>query len=443
MFFLCLLAGAVVTFNSPNLYRAETTLYFPAPSQPILSGGSAQGMTSDGLDTNLFLFGGMGHPSIQEYALAILKSRTMSDKVLDKFGEGLFPGRFHDRKRVQLRELMGRYIKIMMGVDKVITISVETVDPLLSKEIADFYTEQFKEIAKDAILTTAKNKRIHLTQQLELLKQELDAYEERLAAFEKAQRVVDLETETRAAVENYGRLLLMSASFKAEERSAQVKLDTLRDKMRKQAKMQDDEGRFTLLMDQPMIRDLVANLAHKEQELLKAQQSYTDLHPKVKELKNDIADIKSLIRRETAGYLSDIESDLVPSLIEAQTEVLGLRAQNEAMDGMIELEEEKLGRIPDLKVEYNRIKRTLENRELVLSLVEQELEKARIEEAREDAQVQVMDEAAVPDYRVKPDVMYNMILSGVLGLILGLMGCIYAEYGNRVVDNIAAGYFDE
>lgn len=433
---ISVIIGAVVSFLSPPLYRAQTSIYFPAHARPMLPAEMPSGSGENQMDINLLFLGQMIQPSMQDYAVAILKSQTVSDAVLDKYGEGIFPGRFKRRKRVQLREMMGRYIKIMMAADNVIHISVETPKPELSKEIADFYTQKFREISRDAVLTTAKNKRIHLEKQGKFLKEKLQKYEEEMASFERNRGVVDLEAETKSAVDNYGKLTIMAATAKAQEDKARIKLDALRESLRRQAETFEEKGSLPDIQDQPYIQELMKDLSEKELQLIQARQSYTDLHPKVKKLQGEVDDIKALLRKEIQGYLADVKSDLVPRLIDAQTEMMAAQAQTEALETLVKNKHLSMGKFPDLKLAYNRKKRKVETGQLVMNLVDKELEKARIEEAREDAQMQILDAAIVPDYKAKPEALYNMILAAIFGLILGTMACFYVEYANRVIRNV-------
>jgi len=435
---LSLIGGVVITFISPPLYRAETSIYFPVSPQPMLPGSIPKGTEMEGMEIGYAIFGQFSKPSIQDYASAMLKSRTMSDLVLDKYGENLFPGRFKKRKRVQLREMMKKNIKILLGADNVIRITVETPDPELSKEIANFYVTEFKKLARAAILTASKYKRIHLTKHRKVIKEKLQKYEQELASYEKAKQVVDPDAETKTAIDNYGQLLLLSATTKAQQYKAERKLETLRQKLKQQAKTFGKEGSYPSIKDQPVVQELYTSLSNKELELLKARQIYTDEHPIVIDLKKDVSDLRSLIRKNIENYLTGVDSNLVPRLIDAETEMLALKAQVASIDLFKEKQEEELEEIPDIRLNYNRLSRKVETTELILAMIEQELEKARVEEARDDAEVQVMDVAVTPDYKSKPDVIYNLLLSALLGMILGIMGAFFVEYANRVIDKMVS-----
>ena len=434
---LTFIGGAIITFISPPQYKAEASIYFPVQSSSMLPGYMpSQTGENSGLEMGFALFAQGGRPSMQEFALSILQSRTISDMVLDKYGERLFPGRFRKRKRVQLREMMKKPIKIMMGSDNVIRITVDSSDPELSREIADFYVNKFEEFSNQAVLTSSKYKRIHLTKQSKIINNRLNNLENKLTSYENKKKVVDIDLETKGAIENYNQLLLLDATTRAKLYKTEEKLASLKYKLKKQAETFDETGIYPSVQDQPVIQELHTTLSKKELQLLQAKQFYTNEHPKISELKKEVADTKTLIHQKIEKYLSGVKSNLVPRLVEVESEMLSLRSQTAALKDLLKQKEEELSKIPNIRLKYNRLKRKVQNTEMLQAMVEQELEKAKVEEAREDAGVQVLDAAVAPDFKSKPDVIYNLLLSLLFGLILGIMMSFYLEYTNRVIKNI-------
>jgi len=74
-----------------------------------------------------------------------------------------------------------------------------------------------------------------------------------------------------------------------------------------------------------------------------------------------------------------------------------------------------LGDVPELALEMIRLKRDVEIQSTVYSMLVQEYEKARIEEARDTPTVQILDRAEVPNLRSRPKRKMLVILGGVVG----------------------------
>lgn len=72
--------------------------------------------------------------------------------------------------------------------------------------------------------------------------------------------------------------------------------------------------------------------------------------------------------------------------------------------------------VPDVALEYVRLKREVEIQDTVFTMLTNEYEKARIEEARDTPVVQVLDRAEKPSLRSRPKRKIFAIVGGVLGL---------------------------
>jgi uncharacterized protein involved in exopolysaccharide biosynthesis len=72
--------------------------------------------------------------------------------------------------------------------------------------------------------------------------------------------------------------------------------------------------------------------------------------------------------------------------------------------------------IPDVGLQYLRLKREVEIQNTVFEMLTSEYEKARIEEARDTPVVQVLDRAEKPNIRSKPIRKVWAIVGGILGL---------------------------
>ncbi len=76
----------------------------------------------------------------------------------------------------------------------------------------------------------------------------------------------------------------------------------------------------------------------------------------------------------------------------------------------------RLGDIPDVALQYIRLRRAVEVQTTVYKMLVNEYEKARIEEARDTPVVQVLDEARAPTIRSRPKRKILAIVGGLLGV---------------------------
>jgi len=85
-------------------------------------------------------------------------------------------------------------------------------------------------------------------------------------------------------------------------------------------------------------------------------------------------------------------------------------------------------RVPELGLELVRLTRDVRVQETVVTLLTQQLEQARINEARDLPVVQVLDQAVAAERASKPRTALNLVVAGVTSLLTGIILAFGAEY---------------
>jgi uncharacterized protein involved in exopolysaccharide biosynthesis len=85
-----------------------------------------------------------------------------------------------------------------------------------------------------------------------------------------------------------------------------------------------------------------------------------------------------------------------------------------------------LGEIPDVALQYLRLRRAVEVQTTVYTMLVNEYEKARIEEARDTPVVQVLDRARTPNLRSRPQRKFFALVGGLLGLAWSAAVALFA-----------------
>jgi len=134
----------------------------------------------------------------------------------------------------------------------------------------------------------------------------------------------------------------------------------------------------------------------------------------------------SLLRAQYAAKQVEIQAmrefaaDQNPDLVRAQQELKSLEGQLVNVD--VENDRPKgdlvapKGKITQASLDYGRALREVKYREMVLELLTRQYEGARVDEARQGAQVQVVDPATVPD---RPSSLYKLLI--FLGALFGAL----------------------
>jgi uncharacterized protein involved in exopolysaccharide biosynthesis len=208
----------------------------------------------------------------------------------------------------------------------------------------------------------------------------------------------------------------------------------------------DVANRYISLLDE-FNQQLNATRASRKKEFIQEQLSKRELTLADAEWKLKVFQEtnKTLDINEQLGAAMSIVSDLTAKAIALETELMILEhyaesTSEEYRQKKLEYEqvleqlkklkintdqdEEDLLRsyiptledIPELALDMLRLKRNVEIENTVYIMLVKELEKARIEEARDTPTVQVMDRASVPNLRSRPRRKVMVVVGGIAGL---------------------------
>jgi uncharacterized protein involved in exopolysaccharide biosynthesis len=168
-------------------------------------------------------------------------------------------------------------------------------------------------------------------------------------------------------------------------------------------------------------------LADLEVRLSSAKEKYTDRHPEIVSLQAEIEDVKAKLTEEVERVvgtetrtLNTIYQQLYGTLINLEVEANALKAREEALLSIIAEREAELSTLPAQELELARLMREAKVLEELFILLRTRREEARISEAMQTADVQVIDAAMLPEQPVKPRVKLNIAIGGVLGVFLGV-----------------------
>lgn len=407
-FLILFSAGSLWTFLSPKYYKAEAAFFFPLSSP----GG--------GLLNTLGLSGIIDTPqSMGGYAVSILQSAGVSNNVIDKFGDRLFEGE-KDTPRFILLKKLKKIVKINLTESQVVQIAVETKDPVLSAETANFYMEEYRRYSQESNLFLASSHRENMEKQREIVRKELQDLENKLLAFQHSEKVVDPPAELQSMMQYYTNIKAAKVMSQVSLDQSQARLDALRRKLTQQAESSADNPDYSQMLGNPAISSLYQQIVLKEAELAKNLQSKTEENPAVIGLQNEISDMRELLSQRIRGHLAGVESELTSPLIEAYAETLSTDAKTQALERIVEDLEKKFQDIPELAHSYRQLHRDVLIKEKLLGYLEMEVEKARSDEFKNPSEIQILDRAVPPDMYSRPILRWYLL--GVL--ILSFIGSL-------------------
>jgi len=298
----------------------------------------------------------------------------------------------------------------------VVDVSFTDGVPEVAQRVVNTLVNEFQDVDIRQAQSESRRRRIFLDEQLREIDGQLSKSEDALAAFRSREQVFSSREKFQAQ-----QSALMTLDIRREELDANRRVyESLLQKLQQApGDRRDDELR--VLVAAP---DINANpvIAQLYQQLARYQTSYDSLttgewrsapgNPDVERLNQLVASSEQRLLGALRGQIATID---------ARREALGtLRTRNAAA----------IEALPRAESAEERLVRQVESNRLLADRLRDEFHKARMEEAVEAGQVEVVDLASLP-YRPVARLRTLRLLLGVLvGLTLGALGALLIDSTN-------------
>lgn len=124
-------------------------------------------------------------------------------------------------------------------------------------------------------------------------------------------------------------------------------------------------------------------------------------------------------------------SGSMPELVKVEAQKVAEVAKIDALAKEIGSVEKSLAALPDLALEFARLMRNLKVKEKVFGVLTEQFEMAKIAEAEEGSQFEVIDRAHIPQVKSKPRRSIMVILGGLSAGVLGVFAAFLIEFVRR------------
>ena len=193
-----LVSAAAVAFLIPQRF-VSTTRLMPPDSQSnsslaLVSALSGQSGLFGGLAGNL-----LGIQSTGDLFIGVLRSRSVEDQVINRFGlQRVYGVRLEDSARQDLEQNTSIAEDRTSGI---ITISVTDHDPKRAAAMAGAYVDELNTMMTQLSTSSAHRERVFLEERLSAVKQDLETAEKNFSQFASKNGTIDITEQGKAIVE--------------------------------------------------------------------------------------------------------------------------------------------------------------------------------------------------------------------------------------------------
>lgn len=218
------LGAAIVATSLSYAIRPEftaTTTLLP-PQQNGSSGSAllAQLGATGGALSAIGGAGSLGLKNPQEMYVSLMKSETVEDAVIRRFG---LQEVFHEKHLSVARKRFEQKVQIELGAkDGLIRVSITDTDPVKAAAMANTYVAEYRKFSSQLAVSEAGQRRLFFEQQLETEKEKLAQAEEDLKKTEQTTGLVEMDSQARALIQSASTLRAQIAAKEVQIASMQT-----------------------------------------------------------------------------------------------------------------------------------------------------------------------------------------------------------------------------
>ena len=340
-----------------------------------------------------------------------------------------------------LQELRNaRVTFIPLATTGIVQIRAEASNPRAALDMANTYIEILLARTRAFNIDDAKSTREYLTQQRTQVGEALQSSEKAFQEFTMTKGGIRLPDRVADIANRLAQLETTVAEVQANKSVNQTRLTALRAKLDAMPAPAKNANANTPPPAQT--QRLRARLAAFEGQLTEARSRFTDEHPRVRLIRQQIADVqrelgdavKDSTSAELAGSTTVPEQDrnaFAEMVAALDTSVASLTGQEGALRDQIAAFRKSLSGLSKDELEYRRLNSEVETNRRLATMIQEKLGGSRIREQGEMNVVKVIDPASAPIPAINQKRLKFLGIALGLAFILGVAVPGAAEYVNR------------
>lgn len=416
------LIGALIAFSTTPVYKASVTLLVE-PIQPKV-------VNLQPLD---------GAPPLTlfyETQYEIIRSRAIAETVVDKLGlvdNDLFRGGsdagLMSKARAWLSDApetaddarlrsaavarLQKHLSVHGGQkSQIVIVNYQSTNAELAAQIVNAVAQAYSEYGMESRVTRVKEATAWLSERLTGLRGQLAQSEAALAAYQSRESMVDTENRRHMINARIASLTAELVKAQAERSAAHIR--------HQQVQRLIEEGRgyegLIPILGNKLIDQLSIELGALRQKFSELNERYGEKHPKIIAAKADLEEASRRLEREARQAVNSIRKEYEAA-----------QAREDEANRQLEQQQAEMRNLTGKSFDLAKLEREVEsNRQLYETFLARFKE---IDTAGEGSatNVRVVDPAQPPRLPFKPDKKRIIVMSLILGLLLGVAAALLRE----------------
>jgi capsular exopolysaccharide synthesis family protein len=391
---------AIISFRTKPVYEAAATVEVEAETPQIQSLADLY-RGAPGWTDETFL----------QTQVDVLQSETLTSRTFEQLGvaeqapnsaaaggagQAESPAKRQERILAAWRSTISARL---MRDSRIIEVIVDSGDPQFAARAANAHVANYVDYNFHQKYDATRQASAFMEQQLDELKAKVEKSQQAMVDYEREHAIVDIGEKQNVVEQRLG-------SLSQDLTSAQS------DRMQKQSLYElanSKDSQAALVAQDELIQHLEEKLADLKGQYVEALDQYGTNFPKVVRLRSQVSEIQANIDRERNRVLTRLRNDYQAAL-----------AREKLLNAAVTQEKVEVGQLNQLLIQHNMLKHEFETNQQLYESLLQHLKDATVSAGLRATNIHVVDSAQVPTVPIRPRIVYNIAVSLLVGLVLGV-----------------------
>ncbi|HIU64739.1 MAG TPA: chain-length determining protein [Candidatus Avacidaminococcus intestinavium] len=409
-----IIISGIYLFITPRVYESDSLLRIKQP----------QGLGSSLLDAVPGANTQVTAQLMSTYA-EILKSRSVIEPIIQITEEADDEGRYPS---------YDGYIKNRVSTTpfkntEILKVTVNAETPEAAQQANQLLVDGFLSRLTELTRAEQRSTKEFIAERVGEAKKELTLAEQNLQEYKEVHKILDPTENIKVVADKITMVDKVAAENEVNRATAAAKLASINSQL---------AGAAQATADSTTIKNINAKLAELEMARIEYLNKYTEKHPKMQEVEQEIAGVKSQLATEIqkvaalqAPSDNPVHQGLIAGKFQSEAELAVADAKQSALANIETSNNEIIKKLPEMEQGYLRVAREADVAQEIYIMLAKRLEEAKVAEVMVSNEVQVVDTATLPENPVKPRKALTLALAALLGLMAGSGFVLAHELFNR------------
>ena len=344
----------------------------------------------------------------------ILKSRNVVLPVIAATEEKDEDGKLPDYEGYVKKHIVTKPYKDT----EILEVDVTGKDPETAQRANNLIIKGFMNRLTELSHDEQKRTREFLEQRLGASKEELGNAEDKLQQYQSANKMYSTDDQMKQLTDKLNIVDKAKAENQLDLETAQAGLKSVNEQL---------SSAGVAIADSPAIQQYKTQLAQLEATKASYVGKYTDEHPQMQEINNQINSAKASLDEEISNIVSQqapssntVQQGLLANKFKDEAAIAVAQSKKTALDQMDAQNDAIIASLPEKEQGFVRVKRDADVANEIYVMLAKRLEEAKVAEVMVPNEVQVVDWGTLPEKPIKPRKVLIMAIMTLLGLIVGM-----------------------